>query len=127
MITGDITENSATNLYNNAKLSKQPKLPPLKGMVTHITRNSVMGKTQRIGKAPDDGSYKAVINSEIRPPPTGKGDKRQIVLNVKSKGNNAALQASQVTTRPRSKQQIRATTQATQHRSNKLAPLEVKF
>ena len=126
MITGDITENSASNIYNNAQLSKQPKLPPLRGMAAHITRNSAMGKTQRAGMADDNQTYTAVINSEIRPPPTGKGDKRKIVLNVQPKGK-PAMNAPKVIARPRSKQQIRATTQATQHRSNKLAPLEVKF
>ena len=125
MITGDATENSASNIFGNSKLHNKPKLPPIKGMISLVSRNSVMGKTTRTGMAADETGYQAVIEStDITKNSKSKADKRQIVLNVQSKAANAVAGAIG---RPRSKQQIRATTQAMQHRSNKLAPLEVKF
>ena len=54
MITGDITENSQSNIINNAKMNNKPKLPPLKGMISLGTRNSVMGKSSRMGMADDN-------------------------------------------------------------------------
>ena len=122
MITGNITENSASNFFNNAKL-KKPKLPPIKGMV--VTRNSVMGKTSRVGITEDGSTYQAVITSSDVRPIKNKADKRQIVLNVQP---NLNVQHPSIKVGgPRSNKMIRATTQATQHRSKKLAPLEVKF
>ena len=129
MITGDATENSASNIFGNtAKLHNKPKLPPIKGMISLVSRNSVMGKTTRTGMVDDSqaAGYQAVIESidNSKYSKGGQADKRQIVLNVQSKATNAV---AGTVGRPRSKQQIRATTQAIQHRSNKLAPLEVKF
>ena len=111
MITGDATENSASNIFGTSKLHNKPKLPPIKGMISLVSRNSVMGKTTRTGMGVDDSQaagYQTVIEStDITKMSKSKADKRQIVLNVQSKAANAVAGAAG---RPRSKQQIRATT-----------------
>ena len=94
MITGDVTENSGSHIFNNAKLNNKPKLPPIKGMISLVSRNSVIGKTTRTNLADDSQAardYQAVIESkDIAKLPKSRADKRQIVLNVQSKVPNAA-------------------------------------
>ena len=98
VLSGDVTENSVGNLFNNAKLNK-PKLPPLQVNSALGVRNDSRGKQRRIGMANDmaaanqtmtinqsrkKGDFESIINSEhLVPPQTASINQRKnIVLNV---------------------------------------------
>lgn len=129
LVMASATDNTASNVFNK---SHKPKLPPISAIASIVTRNgSSLGKTQQVGMTTDSdvASYQQMLDGADGPGgdrmAKSRADKRQIVLNVHS--SRAKPTETIRVGRPRSKSQIRTQTQNLQHRSKKLAPLEVKF